>query len=85
MIPIQELLSRIRWDKEFGEGSFEIGYLDQRQRKMVLIPLEEMFFEAGNRFSFRLESQEGEALSIPFHRIREVHKNGSVIWKRKSN
>ncbi|MBW1963074.1 MAG: DUF504 domain-containing protein, partial [Deltaproteobacteria bacterium] len=25
MIPVHELLNRIRWDKDFGKGSFEIG------------------------------------------------------------
>ena len=29
MIPIQELLSRIRWDESFGKGDFEIGYYDR--------------------------------------------------------
>jgi hypothetical protein len=28
VIPIHELLARIRWDPEFGRGRFEIGYLD---------------------------------------------------------
>ena len=29
MIPIQELISRIRWDREFGNADFAIGYHDR--------------------------------------------------------
>ena len=29
MTPIHELLNRIRWDKEYGQGRFEIGYFDR--------------------------------------------------------
>lgn len=29
MIPVHELLNRIRWDKEFGQGRFEIGFFDR--------------------------------------------------------
>lgn len=29
MTPIHELLNRIRWDKEFGQGRFEVGYHDR--------------------------------------------------------
>jgi len=30
MIPIHELLARIRWDPEFGAARFEIAYFDRR-------------------------------------------------------
>ena len=29
MIPIHELLNRIRWDAEFAKGTFELGYYDR--------------------------------------------------------
>jgi len=29
MPPIHELLSRIRWDKNFGHARFELGYFDR--------------------------------------------------------
>lgn len=82
MVPIQELLNRIRWDKEFGKGFFEIGYCDRVERRIIRIPLQEIHFRKGNRFSFQLETFEGEVQSIPFHRVREVYKNGSRIWRR---
>jgi len=37
--------------------------------------------EKGNHFSFTI-CIDGEVLTIPFHRIREVRKNGETIWKR---
>jgi uncharacterized protein (UPF0248 family) len=82
MIPIHQLLNRIRWDKEFGQGSFEIGYLDQVEQRILRIPLHEAHFEKGNRFSFDLEALDGTIQTIPFHRVREVHKNGHLIWRR---
>ncbi len=84
MIPIQDLLNRIRWDKEFGKGAFEIGYIDHISRKIVHTPLEKMQFEEGNHFSFKIEDPEGNLQAIPFHRIREVRKDGALIWSRPS-
>ena len=80
--PIQELLNRIRWDREFGAGTFEIGYLDHVGQKIVRIPLGRMHFAEGNRFSFQLEDETGETMDIPFHRIHEVYRNGFLIWRR---
>ncbi len=82
MIPIQQLLSRIRWDKEFGSGAFEIGYLDHVEQRIVRVSLKRIQFEEGNQFSFKLESEMDEPLLIPFHRIREVYRNGILIWRR---
>ncbi len=82
MIPVRDLLSRIRWDKEFGAGFFEIGYLDHVEGGVVRIPFKRIIFEEGNRFSFQIEDENGELLNIPFHRIREVYKDGIPIWQR---
>ena len=29
MIPIHELLNRVRWDPEFAKGNFQLGYYDR--------------------------------------------------------
>jgi uncharacterized protein (UPF0248 family) len=84
MIPIQDLLNRIRWDKDFRKGDFEIGYIDHISRKVIRTPFQKMQFEEGNHFSFRIEDFEGNVQPIPFHRIREVHKDGTLIWSRPS-
>ena len=82
MLPIQDLLNRIRWDREFGGSFFEIGYLDHVQRSIVRVPFRNVRFEQESRFAFEFEDGEGETRSIPFHRIREVYRDGILIWKR---
>jgi uncharacterized protein (UPF0248 family) len=82
MMPIQDLLNRIRWDRDFGKAVFEIGLLDHVQQKILRVPFTSIHFEAGNHFSFQLEDEMGELLTIPLHRIREVYQDGLLIWRR---
>jgi uncharacterized protein (UPF0248 family) len=81
METIRELLNRIRWDDEFGRGTFEAGIYDRIADAIEFHPLDELHLEKGNHFSFTL-CVDGEMLTVPFHRIREVRKNGECIWKR---
>jgi uncharacterized protein (UPF0248 family) len=83
METIRKLLNRIRWDDEFGKGVFEIGIFDRVAEAVEFRSLEELHLEKGNHFSFTLVV-DGEILTIPFHRIREVRKNGRTIWRRGS-
>jgi len=82
MIPIKDLLNRIRWDREFGHGRFEIGYLDRRQDRIVKVPFASIQFPPDDHFSFQLENEFGEIVTIPLHRVREVWKDGVIIWQR---
>jgi uncharacterized protein (UPF0248 family) len=84
MQPIRELLSRIRWDREFGLGFFEIGYFDRVEEKIIRIPFTEIIRVPGNSFSFQIIDREGVGHTIPLHRVREVHRDGILIWKRQS-
>ncbi len=84
MIPIHELLNRIRWDKEFGQGRFEIGYFDRHEGGIHRVALQEVTFPEEDRRSFELVDESGQTRRIPFHRVREVVKNGQVIWRRPS-
>ena len=87
MIPLQRLLNRIRWDREFGTAYFEIGYLDHTAKKIIRIPLTKIHLQQGNQFSFQLEDETGELMEmlvIPFHRIRRVFRDGVLIWSRDS-
>ena len=81
METIRELLNRIRWDDEFGQGTFEVGIYDRVIDAIEFYPLAALHMDKGNNFSFTL-CVDGEILTIPFHRIREVRKNGQLIWKR---
>jgi uncharacterized protein (UPF0248 family) len=83
MMPIHELLNRIRWDREFGQGEFEVGYLDRVAEEIMRVPLREVSFEPGDHFAFNLTDEEGELHSIPLHRIKQVFRNGALIWQRE--
>ncbi len=81
METIQQLLSRIQWDEEFGQGDFEVGIYDRVKEAVEFQPLENLTLGKGNHFSFTV-CIGGEIVTIPFHRIREVRKNGECIWRR---
>lgn len=83
MIPIHELLNRIHWDKEFGQGDFVVGYYDRVEDRIVRVPLREIFFEPDDHFSFDLLDHDGVLHSIPLHRIKEVYKDKELIWHRE--
>jgi len=82
MLPIRELLNRIRWDREFAKASFEIAYLDRLENRIIHVSLASVRFQSGNSFSFQLDDESGEPVSIPLHRIREVYRDGVSIWRR---
>jgi uncharacterized protein (UPF0248 family) len=83
MIPIHELLNRIKWDDEFGRAEFIIGYYDRIQNEIVKVPLKEMSFEKEDHFDFELIDDIGETHTIPLHRIREIYRDSKLIWHRK--
>ncbi len=82
MIPIHKLLDRIKWDSEFGRGNFIIGYYDRVEDRIIRVPFRELIIEPGNHYSFHIMDSEGVVQTIPFHRVREVLRNNSLIWSR---
>lgn len=82
MVPIQSLLQRIRWDKVFGGAAFTIGYDDHLRRGIVTVPFERIHLEPGRHFSFTAIEADGTVHEVPFHRVREVRRNGERIWQR---
>ncbi len=82
MTPIHALLNRIRWDKEFGRGRFDIGIFDRKEGTIHRVAFQQIAFPPGERGAFELTDESGQVLRIPFHRVREVHKDGQIIWKR---
>jgi uncharacterized protein (UPF0248 family) len=83
MIPLHELLGRIRWDPEFGRGEFRVGYVDHQFEELVYVPLAELRPDAESRFCFEVTNEEGMVRSVPWHRVREVWKDGTLIWRRE--
>lgn len=82
MIPIQDLLHRIRWDPEFGRGEFVIGYYDRVEREIIQVSFTEVAFPKDAPGVFELIDGEGRTHTIPLHRVRAVYKNGELIWRR---
>lgn len=83
MQPIHELLNRIQWDPEFGEGYFELGILDKVENKIIRLPLNQVVLVSGDHFFFHYMDAEGIEHDVPFHRIKSVYKNGELIWHRE--
>ena len=83
MIPIHELLNRIKWDAQFGHADFVLGYHDRFDENIVKIPLNEIHFDKQDHFDFEVIDDMGETHSIPLHRVREVYRNGELIWHRE--
>jgi len=82
VIPIHELLARIRWDPEFGRARFELAYLDRKRRALVRLPLERICMSAEERFAFEALEEDGSVHSVPYHRVRAVWRDGELIWSR---
>ena len=82
MMPIHELLNRIRWDPEFGRGRFDMGYYDRTERTIRWVALREVTFPEDDRHVFQWMDDTGQLRRIPFHRVREVTRDGQIIWQR---
>jgi uncharacterized protein (UPF0248 family) len=85
VIPIKDLLNRIRWDLEFARGEFQVGYYDHVEKRMISVPFKRIRFNKETPFSFQVLTADGEMIDIPFHRVREVFKDGLLIWQRPSD
>ena len=82
MTPIQDILNRIRWDKEFARGQFELGYFDRVERRVITVPFQSVEFLPDAPGTIGLVDEEGRFHHVPFHRVREVWKDGQCIWHR---
>lgn len=81
MIPIHELLARIRWDPEFGRGEFRLGYLDRVERRILRVALRAVRILPRHE-GIEFADQSGVTRSLPLHRIKEVWRDGMLIWRR---
>jgi uncharacterized protein (UPF0248 family) len=83
MIPIHELLNRIRWDPEFAKGNFQLGYYDRTEDRITVVPLKEVSFPTDSPQTFHFTDFEQQVHRVPFHRVREVYKDSQRIWHRE--
>ena len=82
MRPIHELLNRIRWDAEFAHGEFELGYFDRVEGRVIIVPFHEVDFPKDDPQTLQIVDAAGQVHRLPFHRVREVYKDGQRIWHR---
>lgn len=82
MIPIHELLARIRWDAAFGRGQFALGYVDHETEELRYVPFKETRPDPNNPEMLDLVDEHGEVVSLPLHRIHQVLRDGETIWQR---
>ena len=81
MQTIDELLNRIHQDPEFGRGHFEIGYYGRLETKIIQVSFNEVTQMSGKKFFFHVFDEDGIAHCVPMHRVRELYKDGELIWK----
>jgi uncharacterized protein (UPF0248 family) len=81
MIPIHQLLSRIRWDEAFGKSQFEFGIYDRIHRSIDRIPFGALRISDSGK-EIELVGPDGGIHHVPLHRIREVYRDGLLIWQR---
>lgn len=79
MIPIKNLLNKIKWDKMENPEDYKIFYLDRILNKLISLPYIKIKRIEG---SFMVLDNEEES-NIPLHRIRKVTKQNVVVWERK--
>ena len=82
MLPIHSLLSRIRWDPEFGRGEFALGYYDRVLDAIVRVSFAEIVLVPDRSDVIQVLSPDGDPHTVPLHRIKEVYKDGALIWQR---
>ena len=85
MTPIHELLNRIRWDPEFGRGRLEIGFFDRHEGAIQRVAFRNVEFPMTGEHLFQFVDDAGQRRRVPFHRIREVWRDGARIWHRRAS
>lgn len=83
MIPIQDILHRIRWDSSFAAAEFEIGYYDRVEQRIIMVPFADLHFDPAYPLFFQIVDDEGTTRSIPLHRVKDVYRDGQLIWHRE--
>lgn len=49
----------------------------------MYVPLAEVHQDADSHFNFEVTDDEGVVHSVPYHRVKEVWKDGVLIWHRE--
>lgn len=75
---IGDLLNKIRWDKNLKPEEYTIVYFDRIEEARFEVP----FKSIARQGNFFVITKDGKETMIPLHRIRQVKRNGKLIWER---
>ena len=59
-----------------------MGYLDRFDNQVQRVALGLVQFPEGEKRVFEFVDADGQKRRVPFHRIREVYRDGALIWQR---
>ena len=76
MITIKELLNKIKWDKNLNPKDYSLFYLDRITNELKEIRYKDIK-DIEDNFMILADDT-----NIPLHRIKEVRKQGKLIWRR---
>jgi len=76
---IKDLINKIKWDKREIPEQYSFFYVDRISGKMNEIGFNDIKRIEG---TFIIVEREGKEIEIPMHRIREVRKEGKLVWRR---
>jgi uncharacterized protein (UPF0248 family) len=77
MIYIGDLLNKIRWDEKVKPDEYTLVYFDRVAEK----GFEVKFTAISREGNFFVVIRDGHKTMIPLHRIRQVKRQGKVIWE----
>jgi len=79
MESIIDLINKIKWDAKEDPKDYTLAYQDRVLKTLIEIPYTKIKRLEG---TFMIIEKDGEETNIPTHRIKQVKKNGKVIWQR---
>lgn len=79
MIPIKDLLNKIKWDDKENPKDYTLFYYDRIENKLKEIKFLDIKEVSDN---FLLTEINNKETNIPLHRIRKVKKKEEVVWQR---
>ncbi len=85
MMPIHELLARIRWDSAFGRGQFTLGYVDHDTAELRYVPFKDAWPDPDNPSMLDFIDERGAVVTLPLHRIHKILRNSEAIWQRETS
>ena len=79
MIPIKDLINKIKYDAREKPGEYVFYYYDRIQEGLKELKFFDIKRMEGN---FLVVDRGSKEVEIPMHRIRKVKRKGKVVWER---